>query len=105
MKRQSMTLKSAALHQGTATRNPLKAGLLALALASGLAASAQTSTTSTNFTVGAMVPDDDASGLASTKIVSTPIAYVTGLKVNLKLSGTFNGDVYCYLAHGGTNAI
>src|SRR5262249_32630832 len=91
--------------QTAASYNPLRTGLLAIALASGLSASAQTITTSTNFTVGATVPDADASGLASAKIVSTPIASITGIKVNLKLSGTFNGDVYCYLAHNGTNAI
>src|SRR5258705_11019749 len=85
--------------------NPIKTGLVALALAFGLTASAQTTTTSTNFTVGATVPDYDLSGLASAKAVSTPIAYVTGLKVNVKLSGTFNSDLYCYLAHNGTNAI
>src|SRR6266567_1999234 len=99
MKKQPVVL------QRPASPNPIKTGLLALALASGLTASAQTTTTSTNFTVGATIPDYDPSGLASAKIVSTPIAYVTGLKVNVKLSGTFNGDMYCYLAHNGTNAI
>src|SRR6266478_6079645 len=99
MKKQPVVL------QRPATLSPIKTGLLALTLASGLTASAQTSVTSTNFTVGATIPDYDPSGLASAKIVATPIAYVTGLKVNVKLSGTFNGDMYCYLAHNGTNAI
>ena len=97
--------KHSVASQGRTTLNPIKTGLFALALASGLTASAQTTLTSTNFTVGATVPDNNLSGLASAKTVSTPIAYVTGLKVNVKLSGTFNGDVYCYLAHNGTNAI
>src|SRR5258708_10132249 len=73
--------------------------LLAIALASGLSASAQTTTTTTNFLVAAGIPDASPSGLASARIVSTPIAYVTGLKVSLKLSGTFNGDMFCYLTH------
>jgi len=100
-----MKMQENARHHASVVLNPLKASLLALTLASGLSASAQTTTTSTNFTVGATVPDDDPSGVASAKIVSTPIAYVTKVKVNLKLSGTFNGDIYCYLAHGGTNSI
>src|SRR5258706_13130180 len=77
----------------------LKGSLLAVALGCGLSASAQTITTSTNFPVGQMVPDDVSSGLASSKMVSTPIAYISKVKVNLKLSGTWNGDMYCYLAH------
>ena len=78
--------------------------LLALALATGLTASAQT-TTLTNFPVGMMIPDDSPAGLASAKIVSTPITYLTGLKVTLKVSGTFNGDLYCYLTHGSGHTV
>src|SRR6266478_22282 len=77
----------------------LKCGLLALALASGLGAYGQTMTTTTNFSVNAAIPDAVPSGLASAKIVSTPIAYISGLKVSLKLTGTWNGDLYCYLTH------
>src|ERR1043165_3914925 len=80
--------------------NLLHSGLLALALLCGLSASAQTITTTTNFTVNGVVPDGDPSGRASATNVSTPVVYITGLKVNLKLSGTFNGDLYCYLTHG-----
>src|SRR2546426_10191797 len=105
MKMTRTNLHTVARHPSAALPTQIKSGLLALALASGLSASAQTITTTTNFTVGATVTDDDPSGLASAKTVSTPIAYVTGLKVNLKLSGTFNGDIYAYLAHGGTNSI
>src|SRR6266851_9184815 len=77
----------------------LKCGLLALALASGLGAYGQTITTTTNFSVNAAIPDAVPSGLASSKIVSTPIAYISGLKVSLKLTGTWNGDLYCFLTH------
>jgi subtilisin-like proprotein convertase family protein len=100
-----MNMKTSTRHSSAAFLSPIRSGLLALALASGLSASAQTTTTTTNFTVGTTVPDNDVSGLASAKIISTPIAYVTSLKVNLKLSGTFNGNLYAYLAHGRTNAI
>jgi len=70
------------------------------ALAWGLTASAQTFTTTTNFMVKAMVPDADACGLASVQTISTPITHLTSLKVALKISGTWNGDLYCVLAHG-----
>jgi len=85
--------------------NLLHSGLLALALLCGLSASAQTITTTTNFTVNGVVPDGDPSGRASATNVSTPVVYITGLKVNLKLSGTFNGDLYCYLTHGAGHAV
>jgi subtilisin-like proprotein convertase family protein len=84
----------------TAPSSPLKFCLTLTALAWGLIASAQTVTTATNFTVEAMVPDADASGLASVQTVSTPITNLTGLKVALKISGSWSGDLYCFLAHG-----
>src|SRR6266581_6784315 len=83
----------------------LKGSLLAVALGCGLSASAQTITTSTNFPVGLEIPDNAPSGLASSKIVSTPIAYISNVKVNLKLSGTWNGDMYCYLAHSSGRTV
>jgi len=79
--------------------------LAATVLASGLAASAQTLTTTMNFSVGAPVPDAGASGLASVQTVSTPITNVTGLKVTLKLSGTWSGDLYCFLTRGAGHAV
>ncbi len=80
-------------------RTVLKSGLLAFALAIGLRVSGQTTTTTTNFSVNMGVPDAVSSGLASTKTVATPITYISGLKVSVKLSGTWNGDIYCYLTH------
>src|SRR5439155_5064838 len=76
-----------------------------LLLVFGFAASAQTTTTTTNFTVAAMVPDASLSGLASAKTISTPVLYATDVNVTLKLSGTFNGDMYCYLTHGTNRAV
>src|SRR6266851_2341211 len=93
------TEKSAFPQAQPALSIAMKPLLLALALAGGLSASAQTTTTTTNFNVGIGVPDDQPSGVASAQTVSTPIAYVTGLKVSLKLTGTWNGDLYCYLTH------
>ena len=89
-----------ARHAPTALSSLLKFCLTLTALAWGLTASAQPFTTTTNFAVMAMVPDADASGLASVQTVSTPITNLTGLKVAVKVSGTWNGDLYCFLAHG-----
>jgi subtilisin-like proprotein convertase family protein len=75
------------------------------ALAWGLAASAQTFTTTTNFTVDAMIPDGDASGLASVQTISTPITNLTDMRVALKVSGTWTGDLYCFLAHGTNHSV
>jgi subtilisin-like proprotein convertase family protein len=83
----------------------LKGAFLALALACGIRASAQTSTTTTNFTDGRVIPDASASGLASTKFVSTPISQMTDLNVTLKINGTFNGDLYAYLTHSSGRTV
>ncbi len=78
---------------------------MAAALACGAAAGAQTITDATNFVVGAAIPDGDKSGLASAQTISSPITSVTGLKVSLKLSGTWNGDLYCFLTHGAGHCV
>src|SRR5882762_2247429 len=70
---------------------------LAAGLAGAVAASAQTTT---NFPVATAIPDGSTPGLASFKTVSTPITSITNLKVTLKITGTYNGDLYCYLTHG-----
>jgi subtilisin-like proprotein convertase family protein len=85
--------------------NLLKVCLTTAALALGLAASAQPITTTTNFTIGAMIPDGDPSGLASVQTISSSITSMTGLKVTVKLSGPWNGDLYCFLTHGAGHAV
>jgi len=80
-------------------------GWLTLALTLSITASAQTTTSVTNFTVGAAIPDASASGLASAQMVSSPITYLTNLKVTLKVTGTFNGDVYCFLSHNSGSSV
>ena len=79
--------------------------LTGAALAWGHTASAQSFTTTTNFTVQAMVPDADPSGLASVQTISTPITNLTGLKVALKVNSTWSGDLYCFLAHGTNHSV
>src|SRR6266446_6506881 len=98
--KQSTQPTSLARHGWAGTLKLLQAGLLALLLVWSGSASAQTVTTTTNFTVGATVPDGSPSGVASAQTISTPVVYVTDVNVTLKLSGTFNGDLYCYLTHG-----
>lgn len=60
----------------------------------------QTITQSTNFSASAAIPDNNASGLASTRTFSSSIINVTDLNVTLNVSGNFNGDLYGYLTHG-----
>ena len=55
---------------------------------------------SATFTTGAAIPDGDPSGVVSVQSVSTPITSISNLKVTLQVSGTWNGDLYCYLTHG-----
>ena len=83
----------------------LKRYLTGTALAWVLTASAQTFTTSTNFMVDAIIPDGDKSGLVSAQTISTAITNLTGLRVALKVSGTWNGDLYCFLAHGTNHSV
>ena len=95
-----MALRRMVFSRSSAARfSRLKLCLAASSLAWGLTASGQTVTTTTNFIVNAIVPDGDASGLASVQTIASPITSVTGLKVALQLSGTWNGDLYCFLAH------
>src|SRR6266536_2077218 len=102
----------APVNQMPQTRNPsparqprvrlphlLQSTMAALALTCGFTASAQTVTSTTNFVVDRAIPDGNLSGLASAKIISTPVVYATDVNVTLKLTGTFNGDLYCYLTH------
>src|SRR5258708_17226831 len=83
----------------------LQTQLLAFALVCGLSASAQTVTTTTNFSPELYIPDASASGLADTRIIQTPVTYVTGLKVTLKITGTFDGDLYCWLGHSSGRSV
>jgi len=99
------TNRNRARQAPTALSSLLNFCLILTALAWGLTASAQTFTTTTNFTVDAMVPDADASGLASVQTISTPINNLTGLRVALKISGTWTGDLYCFLAHGTNQSV
>jgi len=53
----------------------------------------------TNWPIGQPIPDGDFSGVANAQSILTPITSITDLKVTLQVSGTWNGDLYCYLTH------
>lgn len=76
--------------------------LLATALASALIANATLYTTnwSTDFANGGIVQDNNFSGWADSRTITTlPAGSVAGLSVDLQLSGGWNGDLYAYLVH------
>jgi subtilisin-like proprotein convertase family protein len=55
---------------------------------------------SADYAVNRAIPDGNFIGISDTRTVSTPLHSVTNVKVRLKISGTYNGDLFCYLAHG-----
>ena len=74
--------------------------IIALLLTLATGASGQAVTTTTNDTIGVGIPDNDLSGLASTKTFVSPITSLTDLNVYINISGTYNGDLYAYLTYG-----
>ena len=76
--------------------------LFAAMISAAVAANATLYTTnwSTGFTGGGIVPDNNFSGWADTRTVSTmPTGTFTRLSVNLQLTSGWNGDLYAYLVH------
>jgi len=60
---------------------------------------AQTVTTNT-FSVSKAIPDGSLSGLSDTESITLPSQIsLTDVKVELNISGGFNGDYYAYLVH------
>ena len=45
------------------------------------------------------IPDDNLSGAQDIRTVVSDITYITSVKVRLKVTGNFNGDLYGYLRH------
>ena len=54
----------------------------------------------TDYAVNRAIPDGSFIGMSDTRTVSTALHSVTNLKVRLKISGTYNGDLFCYVTHG-----
>ena len=75
--------------------------LVAIILAAGGRLRAQPFTNSASTTVNLGIPDNDASGVASTiQFSSAQIDRITDVNVTLNISGNFNGDLYGYLSFG-----
>jgi len=72
--------------------------LVLLAVASTALVRAQI-TDSFTFTTNRIVPDGSLSGMSDVQTVNSAIGNITSLKVRLKLTGEFNGDLYGYLRH------
>lgn len=72
--------------------------LVLLGAAATLPIQAQTTETYT-FTTNRVVPDGDASGLSEVRNVTSAIGVISSLKVRLKMTGEFNGDLYGYVRH------
>ncbi|MEY2408619.1 MAG: hypothetical protein QOF48_1289 [Verrucomicrobiota bacterium] len=51
------------------------------------------------FTTNRVVPDGNASGLQDVRSVTSAIRQISLLKVRLKITGEFNGDLYGYVRH------
>ncbi|MBS0658395.1 MAG: PEP-CTERM sorting domain-containing protein [Verrucomicrobia bacterium] len=52
------------------------------------------------FTLNSTIPDNDPTGLADLRSITSAIGSITDLKVTLNIAGGFNGDYYVYLTHG-----
>src|SRR2546425_3815248 len=51
------------------------------------------------FTTNRVVPDGNASGLQDVRSLNSAIAQIASVKVRLRISGEFNGDLYGYVRH------
>lgn len=86
----------------------LKVILLAGIMVAGMAAQASVTNVYTSPTQsGAVIPDNNGSGYSSTLTIGndTGITSLSYLRINLNISGGFNGDLYAYLTHDGQTAI
>ena len=80
--------------------------LTLLLLLLGWGSIAQTNETHSFTNLNRAVPDGNYSGLSDVHAVSSAVANITALRVKLKVTGEFNGDLYAYLRHviaGTTN--
>jgi subtilisin-like proprotein convertase family protein len=70
-------------------------------LALGGRASAGPMTLSTSFSSSLVIPDNDPTGVADTRVLSMPgVNDILSLQVSIDIGGGFNGDYYAYLRHG-----
>ena len=84
----------------------LKTLLVLGGLAVGLHQAGATLISSGTLTLNQTVTDNNASGIVNTFVnSSTSISSITNVRVNITMSGGFNGDLYAYLTHDGATAI
>ncbi|HWW02565.1 MAG TPA: MBG domain-containing protein [Candidatus Acidoferrum sp.] len=72
--------------------------LLLLGAAEPMFLQAQTPETYT-FTTNRMVPDGNDAGLSDVRNINSDIGTIASVKVRLKITGEFNGDLYGYIRH------
>lgn len=78
----------------------LKAILISVLLGAAAMPLLQAQVTETHtFTGTRAVPDGNASGLHDVRTIASAITNISGLKVRLKVTGEFNGDLYAYVRH------
>jgi subtilisin-like proprotein convertase family protein len=66
---------------------------------SSVIAAAGLNDTNTFENVNKAVPDGNASGLSDVRVISSPIVGISSVRVQLRIQGEFNGDLYGYLRH------
>src|SRR5713226_2738032 len=77
-------------------KTKLLAGILTLSVLTGAQAAL--------YTYGGpsyAIPDGNLNGVSSTIAVSGALFSLTDVRVNLSVSGGYNGDLYAYLSYGG----
>src|SRR5256885_1707397 len=57
------------------------------------------------FAANRCLPDGNAAGLSETRTLNSGISRISSVKVGLKITGEFNGDLYAYLRHAGHFAV
>lgn len=60
------------------------------------------------FTFGNLndaIPDGTPVGISDVETVNPDFQQIGGVQVSLNISGNFNGDLYCYLAHDSTLSV
>ena len=62
-------------------------------------ASAAVTTADFSWSVSTAIPDNNSSGLVSTKMITVDIASIDYITVSLEIEGGWNGDYYAYLQH------
>lgn len=90
--------------QATIMKNLTNAFALLATLALGYSAAAA-ETQRTNFLVNIDIPDNNASGIASTRLFSSNLTNLLDLNVSLDIKGTYNGDLAAFVSHGNSMSV